>query len=348
VNVAEPAFDPLVGGELGRYRVERMLGKGGMGRVYLGVHADTADRVAIKVIAERYAKDRDLLDRFFAEARAVDLIKHESIVGVVELASLPDGRPYIVMELVEGRTLRELTAGVAAPPIGGVVQVIGDVLAGLAATHAIDIVHRDLKPDNILVTAAGRAKVLDFGIAKLGGTIQGAPRTATGVVLGTPEYMAPEQITGGVAEPRSDVYSIGVALFEAITGQLPFRGPTDYDTMLAHLERPVPSVRALRSDVPRELDAVVMRALAKLPDDRFASATAMATALDRAAAALPADQWRSLASGAALTPRPRPPSEGTPTVRARPVAAPSRWRLVLAVAIVVGFVAGVVAVIAAS
>ncbi|MEO8705097.1 MAG: serine/threonine-protein kinase [Kofleriaceae bacterium] len=342
--------DPLIGGEIGRYRIDKLLGKGGMGRVYRGICDD--DRVAIKVISQRYARDHDLLERFFTEARAVELVHHASIVRVIELARLPDGRPYIVMELVEGRTLRELTAGLTAP-LGGIVQVIAEVLAGLAATHAIDIVHRDLKPDNILVTTAGRAKLLDFGIAKLGGSIPNVPRTVSGVVLGTPEYMAPEQITGGVAEPRSDLYSIGVAMFEAITGALPFRGPTDYDTMRAHLDQPVPSARALRRDVPPELDAVVMRALAKLPADRFASAAAMAAALDRAATTLPPEHWRSLADGAAVTPRAPPPDdfELAATVRAVPLrrpSPPSRWRLVVAIAIGAGIIAGLAGVIASA
>ncbi|HEU0037200.1 MAG TPA: serine/threonine-protein kinase [Kofleriaceae bacterium] len=297
--------DPLLGTELGRYRLARLIGEGGMGHVYLGVHPTIGSRVAIKVLAAHCAEKPDLVERFFAEARAVNLIRHENIVSVVDMATLDDGRPYIVMEYVEGQTLGALGKSPPAGrlPLGGIVQVFGEVLSALAAAHAIGIVHRDLKPDNILVTAEGHAKVLDFGIAKLApGLSHLSPRTRTGALLGTPAYMAPEQISGsGPIDPRTDIYSVGVVLYEAVTGKLPFEGETLFDLMRQHLEEPpVPASRA-RPELPSGFEQVIATALAKAPRDRFQTATEMALALDDAARGLPAHEWRALSRGAVIT-----------------------------------------------
>jgi serine/threonine protein kinase len=301
--------DPLLGTEVGRYRVARLLGEGGMGRVYLAVHPAIGSRVAIKILSDQCARSPELLERFFAEARAVNLVRHENIVGVLDLAQLPDGRPFIVMEYIEGQTLAGAVQ--AGPvPLGGLVQVMTEVLSALAAAHAIGIVHRDLKPDNVLITGEGHAKVLDFGIAKLAPELQQqlSPRTRTGALLGTPQYMAPEQISGsGAVDPRTDLYAAGVVLYELATGRQPFVGETLFDLMRAHLEQPPRPPRALRADIPAALEHVILTALAKRPDDRFADATAMAQALQQAAAALPAEQWRSLSSRASGS-GPRTPS----------------------------------------
>ena len=292
--------DPLLGSEVGRYRIARLLGEGGMGRVYLAVHPAIGSRVAIKILLDPCARSPELLERFFAEARAVNLVRHENIAGVLDLAQLPDGRPFIVMEYVEGHTLAEIVrAGAVA--LGGLVQVMTEVLSALAAAHAIGIVHRDLKPDNVLVTAEGHAKVLDFGIAKLAPELhqQLSPRTRTGALLGTPQYMAPEQISGtGGVDPRTDVYAAGVVLYELATGRQPFVGETLFDLMRAHLEQPPRPPRALRPDIPPALERVILTALAKRPEQRFAGAAEMAHALQQAGAALPAEQWRALSSRA--------------------------------------------------
>jgi len=292
--------DPLLGTEVGRYRLARLIGEGGMGRVYLAVQPAIGSRVAVKILSDQCARNPELLERFFAEARAVNLIRHERIVSVIDLAQLPDGRPFIIMEFVEGQTL----AGIAAAgpvPLGGLIQVMTEVLSALAAAHAIGIVHRDLKPDNVLVTAEGHAKVLDFGIAKLAPELrqQLSPRTGTGALLGTPQYMAPEQISGsGGVEPRTDVYAAGVVLYELATGRQPFVGETLFDLMRAHLEQPPRPPRQLRPELPAALEQVILTALAKQPEARFASAAAMAQALHQAGAALPAEQWRSLSARA--------------------------------------------------
>ena len=293
--------DPLIGTDVGRYRVARVLGTGGMSRVYAAFHRDLRASAALKVIGTRYADDAELARRFMVEARAVSMIRHDNIVKILDLLRLDDGRPVIVMELLEGQTLRQaVRAGELTS--AGIVQVMIDVLAALSAAHAAGIVHRDLKPDNILIEANGRPKVLDFGIAKL----HAAPadpsiaRTRTGVLLGTPEYMAPEQIRGGDVDARSDLYSAGIVLFEAFAGRRPFVAGNDFELMRAHLEDPVPSLRALRSDVPAALEDVIRRALAKDPRDRFASASEMAQALreaieERAAPARPRRRRRRIA-----------------------------------------------------
>jgi len=303
------ASDSLLGRELGKFRIARILGRGGMGTVYAGVHLTIGSAVAIKVIAEEYARDAELLERFFREARAVNLIRHEGIVNILDFARLPDGRPYITMELLEGMTLRDLIRA-GALPLGGLVTAMIDVLEALAAAHAIQIIHRDLKPDNVFISSGGRTKVLDFGIAKLASS--GTLRTQTGVVLGTPEYMAPEQISGGASDVRTDLYAIGVMLFEGVTGDRPFDCASDYELMRAHLSTPPPVPSTLRADVPPALDDVIACALAKDPHDRFESAAAMIEALRYVASTLRIDQWLPLMPrGRLMTPRPpNPPASG--------------------------------------
>ncbi len=285
--------DPLLGEQVGRWRLARVVGAGGMGRVYLGVQPDIGSRVAVKVLSEECARDPALIERFFAEARAVNLIRHEHIVNVLDLARLADGRPYIVMEFVEGGTLGELSRR-GELSAGMVVHVTLQVLEALAAAHRQGVVHRDLKPDNVLVTRGGQAKVLDFGIAKLAPSVVGtnSPRTQTGALLGTPEYMAPEQVSGGVIDGRTDLYACGVMLYELVTGQRPFVSGNLFALMRAHVEdQPVPP-RALRADVPVGLEEVILRALAKDPAARFVDADDMANALVAAGAEL-APGWPS-------------------------------------------------------
>jgi len=274
----ERADDPLLGIELGRYRLARILGEGGTGRVYLGVQPAIGSRVAIKVLS---GTDKETIDRLFVEAKAVNMIHHDSIVGIRDVATLPDKRPYVVMELVDGITLRQVFRDDPSPALPRLVRWLSDVLAGLAAAHAIGVVHRDLKPENIVIATSGRAKVLDFGIAKVIHALPGAiiPRTATGVALGTPDYMAPEQILGRPIDGRADVYAAGIVLFEATTGRRPFWAKNEMEIMRGHIERPVPSAKAIRADLPVALDRVIARALAKDPDERFPSATELAAAL---------------------------------------------------------------------
>jgi serine/threonine-protein kinase len=321
--------DLLLGTSIGPYRVARLLGLGGMGRVYKGVHPQIGSRVAIKVLSRECSDRRDLVDRFFAEAKAVNLIRHESIVNVLDLSTLPDGRPYIVMEYLDGSPLASIVEQAqrtgAALPLGGLARLVAEVLDALGAAHAKGIVHRDLKPDNIYVTPAGRAKVLDFGIAKLQPELGGSA-THTGSLLGTPHYMAPEQAAGRPVDLRADLYAIGVILFECATLQKPFVADSLFDLLRKHVETPPPSPRAIRRDMPEALEHIIDTALAKLPEQRFASAQAMSVALQHATMNLPAEQWAPIVPANSRTSpggwHPTPPASwagrGRPSVATSP------------------------------
>lgn len=297
----QPAEQPdaLIGQTVGSYEITRKLGAGGMGEVYLAVHPRIGSRVAIKVLAAECLQRQDMVDRFFAEARTVNKIRHENIVNVLDLANLPDGRPYIIMEYLDGATLTEVFAARHQLPLGSLARIVGEILDALSAAHRAGVVHRDLKPDNIYVTPNGRAKVLDFGIAKLlpeFGDIDSATRT--GAVLGTPLYMAPEQVSSQPIDARTDLYSTGIMLFEGATGQRPFFGDSLFALLRAQVDDPAPSPRAARPDMPAAYEAVILRALEKDPAGRFASAVEMGEALNAATAQLPPAEWESLGLGA--------------------------------------------------
>ncbi|MEO8700473.1 MAG: serine/threonine-protein kinase [Kofleriaceae bacterium] len=287
--------DVLLGTTIGAYRIARLLGIGGMGRVYKGVHPTIGSRVAIKVLSRECTDRRDLVERFFAEAKAVNLIRHESIVNVLDLAVLPDGRPYIIMEYLDGAPLASIvehSVQFRQPlPLGGLARLCVEVLDALGAAHGKNIVHRDLKPDNIFVTPSGRPKVLDFGIAKLSDPGIAGGSTRTGSLLGTPHYMSPEQAAGRPVDHRADIYAMGVILFECATGQKPFLAESLFDLLRKHVEEPPPSPRQLRPDIDANFEGLILCALAKTPDQRFATAQAMSMALQHATAHLPPDQW---------------------------------------------------------
>ncbi len=280
------ANDPLIGQSIGRWKITRLLGAGGMGRVYEAVQPSIGARVAVKVLTQ--TEDPDLVARFFAEARAVNLIRHEKIVDILDLDSLPDGRPYIVMELVDGTSLAQAIQKRGPLPLAALARVVGEVLDALGAAHSTGIVHRDLKPDNIFVTPAGHAKVLDFGIAKLAPELKPSnAATSAGVLLGTPAYMSPEQASTKVVDLRTDLWAMGVVLFEGATGQLPFAGSSLYDLLRALIEEKPPEPRSLRPSIPPAMEAVILRALEKDPAWRFQSAHEMALALAASVKGLP-------------------------------------------------------------
>src|SRR5690606_702523 len=238
---------------------------------------------AIKVLSMECAHHPGLVQRFFAEARSVNVIRHESIVNVLDLSMLPDGRPYIVMEYLDGQPLSRVIVERSPLPVGGAVMLMCEVLDALAAAHSSGVVHRDLKPDNIFVTAQGRPKVLDFGIAKLRPELgAGSDATRTGSILGTPHYMSPEQAQGSAVDQRSDLYSLGVILFERLTGSRPFDAPTLYGLLDQHVKQPPPPPSSRRHDLLPAFDQVVYRALAKQPEQRFQSAAEMKQALELA------------------------------------------------------------------
>jgi hypothetical protein len=302
--------DVLLGTQLGPYRIARLLGVGGMGRVYKAVQPNIGSRVAIKVLSRECTDRPDLVGRFFDEARAVNLFRHESIVNVLDLATLPDGRPYIVMEFLDGQPLSAVIARAVQLreplPIGGVVRLVIEVLDAVGAAHARGIVHRDLKPDNVFVSPSGRAKVLDFGIAKLRPEL-GGHMTQTGSLLGTPHYMSPEQAQGMPVDHRTDLYAIGVILYEALTLTKPFFADSLFALLRMQIEVEPRPPRELRPDLPLNLDAMILTSLAKQPGERFAVAPAMIQALQHATAQLPAQQWAPL-GGTVATWQGTPPS----------------------------------------
>jgi serine/threonine protein kinase len=232
---------------------------------------------------------------------------------------LPDGRPYIIMEYLDGAPLSALVeAGVISQmplPLGGMARLAAEVLDALGAAHAKGIVHRDLKPDNIFVTPSGRPKVLDFGIAKLSDSAPGTG-TATGSLLGTPHYMAPEQAAGKPVDHRADLYAMGVILFECATGVKPFTADSLFDLLRKQVESPPPAPRALRPDIPPALEQVILMALAKAPEQRFASAHAMSVALQQATVGLPSGAWAPITLQART---------GGPPTPSWPSQAPASW-----------------------
>jgi serine/threonine-protein kinase len=285
------SLDPLLGALVGGWRISRLIGRGGMGHVY-EAHA-RGQRVAIKVMHGDASRDGDAMRRFFAEARIADLLRHPNLVDVHGTATLPDGRPYIVMEYLEGRPL----AALIRPdlPLGSVAAVICQALDALHAVHARGIVHRDLTPANLFVTTTGQARVLDFGLAKLPVHLAGAlPSTGDGLAVGTPPYMAPEYVRGGRHDHLSDLYAIGITLFQAATGRLPFTADDPRTLFRLHVSADPPRPTALRPDLPAGYESVILQALFKTPSLRFESAAAMADTLRKATHGLPAAAWAPL------------------------------------------------------
>jgi serine/threonine protein kinase len=317
--------DSLVGTLFaGRFRVESLLGTGGMGAVYLARHEVLQRRFALKVIRRELLEDLSVAARFRREARAASRIDHPNVMRIFDFGHAEGGRPYLALEYVEGPTLAETIAGRGALPVPRALAILGQCAEALEAAHAVGVIHRDLKPSNIVLgrRADGSllVKVLDFGLAKIVG-LGGTAATQAGAVFGTPEYIAPERCLGDDAEedPRADLYSLGVIAFELLTGQTPFRGKI-VQVLAAHVsEAPaLPSQRSGRTDLPRELDALVLRCLAKNPDERPQTARALRDALEPIAAgrahppAEVAPDERTVPAGRAPT---LPPPELFETIR---------------------------------
>ena len=285
---------PLAAGSrLGAYEIIGALGAGGMGEVYRARDSRLRRDVAIKVLPAAFAADPDRLARFEQEARAAAALNHPNILAVHDLGQ-HDGAPFIVTELLEGQSLRETLQGGPVAPRKAIAY--GAAIAqGLAAAHDRGIVHRDLKPDNVFITADGRVKILDFGVAKLTqpdapiggltvaptGAAEGlAPATAAGMVIGTVGYMSPEQVRGGVADPRSDIFSLGIVLHEMLSGKRPFSGETPADVMSGILKDDPADLPVTERRIPPALARIVGRCLEKAPPARFQSARDLAFALD--------------------------------------------------------------------
>jgi serine/threonine protein kinase len=273
----------LEGKNLGKYRLLEPLGRGGMAQVYKAYHPQLDRYVAIKVLRSDLVEEVEFLARFLREARAVAALRHPHIVQIYDFEA-QDDLYYMVMELLEGDTLKAYLNALRVRrerlPLGETVRIFCDVLDGLSYAHAEGVIHRDLKPANIMLTRRGQAVLTDFGIAQIVG---GTQYTVSGALMGTLSYMAPEQGLDGHCDARSDIYSLGIAYYEALTGAVPFDADTPLAILMKHINDPLPLPRAFAPDIPESFERLVLKALAKRADDRFQSAGAMAEALMGAA-----------------------------------------------------------------
>lgn len=316
---------------LGRYEAKRLLGEGGMGRVYLARQLDLGREVVVKVMHDHIATDTKFCDRFQRETLLMARFHHPGAVTLYDASLTDPNGPCIVMEYVKGVNLETLLARngrMNAPRVG---RIIGELCEVLQAAHDEGIIHRDLKPANLMIvdpdTPRERIKVMDFGLAKLIEADAARKVTDTNVdfAVGTPGYIAPEQVRGEEMDHRGDLYSVGVMMFELLTGRLPFSGPNSMDILLAHATEPPPSFAeiGLKGWVPREVEQLVMECLAKDPEDRPQSGRELAerfdTALDRAQSRIESDSARPPVSGE-RTPAPRMGIPGPSGERLSPTA----------------------------
>jgi serine/threonine-protein kinase len=275
------------GTTVGEYKIESKLGEGGFGSVYRAVHPLIGKTAAIKVLNRQYSSNPQMVSRFIAEARAVNQIRQRNIIDIFSFGTLEDGRQYYVMELLEGMTLDRYIKqhGRLAPDVA--IPILRGVARALDAAHASGIAHRDLKPENVYLTfdedGGVFPKLLDFGIAKLMGESAMGHKTRTGTPMGTPHYMSPEQCRGKNVDHRTDVYSFGVLVHEALTGQLPFEGDDVMDLLVKHTSKAAPAISSVRPELPAALDGPVARMLEKDPDRRPQSVVAAIEALAEAA-----------------------------------------------------------------
>jgi serine/threonine protein kinase len=289
-TIPGPEADPLIGTVLAeRYRIERRLGEGGMGAVYLARHVILEKIVALKILHAEYARRRELVERFLHEAKAASRIRHQHVIDITDFGETADKNVFFAMEYLEGQDLAMVLDKENALPWPRVKNISLQLCAALQAAHEAGVIHRDLKPENIyLIDRFGNTdfvKVLDFGVAKLTELEEGGRErrlTRTGMVFGTPEYMSPEQARGEKPDPRVDVYAAGCILFEMLTGDVPFRGDNFMGVLSKHLFEPAPKIkdRSDRSDLPAGLEDVLAQAMAKDKNERFGSMNELAVAID--------------------------------------------------------------------
>ena len=320
----------------GRYTIAAVLGRGGMSSVYRARDGVLERDVALKILDPRYSGDPEYVERFRREARAIARLSHPNIVTVIDRGQV-DGCEFIVFELVRGENLKEVARFRGPLPIAEALALAHQAARGLAFAHEHGIVHRDVKPQNVLVDSDGVAKVTDFGIARSLDGDDGL--TLTGTIMGTGDYLSPEQALGARADERSDQYSLGVLLFELLTGDVPYAGETTLVVATKHVNDPVPSVRERRPEVSPRLDVLVRRAMAKRPEDRFPSTDALLGALEACMAEEAAARPPLSADGGStqiLAPAPAPAHS---RLRREPVRPPRRrsrrlpWALVAALAV---------------
>src|SRR4029453_5262781 len=306
----------------GRYRILRKLGSGGMANGFLAGGEELGRRVAIKILNERHANDDQFVERFRREAKNAAGLSHPNIVSIYDRGEA-EGTYYIAMEYLEGRSLKERIVAEGPLPIASAIEIVRQILRAVGFAHRPQIVHRDIKPHNVLLVQDGpgdgdeRFKVTDFGISRTA-TSQ---MTEAGSIVGTAQYLSPEQARGAPVDQRSDIYSVGVVLFELLTGKLPFNGETPLEIAMKHLSEIPRPPSELRPEVPADLDMVVLRALAKDPSDRYENAEEMERDLARVAqggtvAAETAEAATAVLTGAGL-------ADTAPTmISRRPVVAP--------------------------
>ena len=292
-EIREPSAElvQLVGQTLdGRYRIEEKVGEGGMSFVYRATDMKTGDTLAIKMLSPALSRDDNAMARLRREADLAGRLEHPNVCHIIRLGEAPGGMVYVVMPYMEGELLCDRAIREGQLALGVVAQFVSDIAAGLHVAHELGIVHRDLKPENVMLCprpdGTMRAVVMDFGLAKerrVGAEVR--KLTATGIVLGTPEFMSPEQLRGKPLDARSDIYSLGLMTYELLTGQLPFSGKTQQDMMIARLKGDPMALRTMRPELgfSAAVEKVLLRSLARDPGDRYATAPQFASAFAAAA-----------------------------------------------------------------
>ncbi len=279
---------PLIGRRFDRrYLILRKLGSGGMAEVYLAEDEELGRKVALKMLNERHARDEQFVERFKREARNAAGLSHPHIVRIYDRGQA-EGTYYIAMEYLDGPTLKELLVRKGPTPPLTAIKFAREILSALAEAHRHEIVHRDIKPHNVIVSPDWNVKVTDFGIARSGAS----QMTEAGSIVGTAQYLSPEQARGKPVDQRSDLYSLGIVLYEMLTGKVPFTGDAAVEIAMKHLSAVPDPPSKLRPEISHDLDAVVMRALAKDPDQRYSSAEEMDADLARVARGAPRSRTR--------------------------------------------------------
>jgi serine/threonine-protein kinase len=297
----------------GRYRIMRRIGSGGMADVYLAEDQELGRNVAIKILNDRHAGDEQFVERFRREAKNAAGLSHPNIVSIYDRGEA-EGTYYIAMEHIDGRSVKELILTRGPAPIHITIEYGRQILSALRFAHRRGLVHRDIKPHNVLDDGEGRVKVTDFGIARVGAS----QMTEAGSIVGTAQYLSPEQARGAPVDARSDLYSLGIVLYELLTGKVPFTGDSPVEIAMKHLNELPKPPSSLRPEIPRDLDLVILRALAKDPDERYASAEEMDADLARIEQGLSVSTRTAEAETRIMT---------APTNVVRPAAPPTRQRV---------------------